>query len=103
MPSTSSRITTISRISLPQLPSSFAPFRTPLFAISVSVLDCFDDDEGLCPRVIVGERQVDMCGVASGDHLLDPFGGAAGQRERRSARWRIDDADVFHEHAAVEA
>src|SRR3546814_6593347 len=68
-----------------------------------SVLDCFDDDEGLRPGMVVGQRQMDMRGVTRGSHLREPFGGAAGERERRRARGGVDDADVLHKHAALEA
>jgi hypothetical protein len=39
----------------------------------------------------------------AGNHLREPFGGAAGQRQRRRARRGVDDADVLHEHAALES
>src|SRR3546814_10019910 len=86
MPSTSSKITTTSRISLPQPPSSFALFFAPRFAMKISVLDCFDDDEGLRPGMVVGQRQMDVRGVTRRGHLREPFGRSAGERERRRAR-----------------
>src|SRR3546814_3189078 len=103
MPSTSSKITTTSRISLPQPPSSFALLFAPRFAMKISVLDCFDDDEGLRPGMVVGQRQMDVRGVTRRGHLREPFGRSAGERERRRARGGVDDADVLHKHAALEA
>src|SRR3546814_14835097 len=71
-----------SRISLPQPPSSFALFFAPRFAMEISVLDCFDDNEGLRPGMVVGQRQMDMRAVSRRGHLREPFGRSAGQRER---------------------
>src|SRR3546814_18373732 len=98
MPSTSSRITTMSRTSFPSFP------RRPLSSSSPSfVPDRFDDDEGLRPGMIVGQREVDMRAVPRRDHLREPRRGAAGQREGGSAGGGVDDAHVLHEDAACEA
>src|SRR3546814_17797966 len=94
MPSTSSKITTTSRISLPQPPSSFALLFAPRFAMKISVLDCFDDDEGLRQGMVVGQRQMDVRGVTRRGHLREPFGRSAGEREGRRARGGVADAEV---------
>src|SRR3546814_18291480 len=103
MPSTSSKITTTSRISLPQPPSSFALLFAPRFAMKTSVLDCFDDDEGLRPGMVVGQSQMDVRGVTRRGHLREPFGRSAGEREGRRARGGVAADEVLDKHAALEA
>src|SRR4051794_24322200 len=41
--------------------------------------------------------------VARWCQCVKPCPGSAGQSEGRRARWRIDHADILHEHAALEA
>src|SRR3546814_14786434 len=94
--------TTLCRSCLGQACPSFP--RRPLSSSSPAfVPDRFDDDEGLRPGMIVGQREVDMRAVPRRDHLREPRRGAAGQREGGSAGGGVDDADVLHEDAAFEA
>ena len=66
-------------------------------------LACVKDDKRLRPGVIVGHGQMYVDRVARRRKGVKRIAGAAGQLQRRSAGGRVDDADVLHEHAALEA
>ena len=53
--------------------------------------------------MIVGERQVNMHVIAIGRDRVEARLCAAGQRQGGRTAGRVDDANVLHEHAALEA
>lgn len=52
--------------------------------------------------MVIGERQMNMRFIAAWNHCVEPRFCSTRQRQSWCARWCIDDADVFHEHAALE-
>ena len=62
-----------------------------------------EDHEGLRPWMIVCEGEMNCYNVSGRRQFHHSCSGAAGKRKRRCAAGRIDNADVLHENAALEA